>query len=191
VSQVGTVTLHAVQLLLPVEAFEPAAFPHALSPSLSTAGWFRHCYPSSSMAVRVTLDSGQAESITMAATTLLEWMNRLDQDTLVGASASPNDVSSLATHPPFHDRFWNGPPRHPATFQGRLAEWSLEAVGWLGGFLGDLVPRPATFARCAPPRTHAGCVAVARQTPSLPSLRRLAIARPGRRSQGKRCRSRH
>src|SRR5918992_5419437 len=35
----------------------------------------------------------------------------------------------------------------------------------------------------APPRTHAGGVADARKTPSLPSRRRLAIARPGRRSR--------
>jgi hypothetical protein len=49
----------------------------------------------------------------------------------------------------------------------------------------DLVPRPPTFARCATPMTHAGGVAVARKTSSLPSLRRLAIARPGRRSPGR------
>ena len=47
-----------------------------------------------------------------------------------------------------------------------------------------LVPRPPTFARYAPPMTHAGGVADARKTSSLPSRRRLAIARPGRRSPG-------
>lgn len=33
------------------------------------------------------------------------------------------------------DRLWLGPGHHRATFRGTLAEWSLDALGWLGAFL--------------------------------------------------------
>lgn len=46
--------------------------------------------------------------------------------------------SHAAMEPPLDDRFWNGPPLHRATFHGVLAEWSLDGLGWLGGFLADL-----------------------------------------------------
>ncbi|MEH0828469.1 MULTISPECIES: hypothetical protein [unclassified Micromonospora] len=40
--------------------------------------------------------------------------------------------------PPFDSGFGSGPPRHRVTFSGALAEWPLDAFGWLGDFLADL-----------------------------------------------------
>lgn len=56
-------------------------------------------------------------------------------------SHSLADHDPLTMEPPFDDSFWNGPSLHRATFHGALAEWSLDALGWLGGFLADLSAR--------------------------------------------------
>jgi hypothetical protein len=110
-------------------------------PSLLTAGWFGDCDPRARTPVRVTLDSGQATSIPSAAPHMRERMSRLDQDVFVCDSYSLADHDPLTMPPPFDDSFWNGPPLHRATFHGTLAEWSPDALGWLGGLLADLSAR--------------------------------------------------
>lgn len=65
-------------------------------------------------------------------------MSRLDQRVFACESHSDTDHDPKAMRPPFDSGFWNGPPRHRVTFSGTLAEWSLDALGWLGGFLADL-----------------------------------------------------
>jgi len=71
-----------------------------------------------------------------------ERRSRLDQDVFVGESQSLADHDPLTMEHPFDDSFGNGPSLHRATFHGTLAEWSLDALGWLGGFLADLVRVP-------------------------------------------------
>ena len=141
-ARIGTLRLQAVQVLLPVQGLDTSSRPEcALMPSLLTAGWFGGCDSRSRTPVRVTLDSGQAPSIPSAAPQLWEWMSRLDQDVFVCESYSLVEHDPLTTRPPFDDTFWNGPSLHRATFHGTLAEWSLDALGWLGGFLADLSAR--------------------------------------------------
>lgn len=140
VARAGTLRLDAVQVLLPIQGMGGVAdSKDALAPSLLTRRWFDAANPESRTAVRVTLDSGQAASIPAAAPHLLESLSRLDQHVFVGTSLSPQNAAPIA--PPFDDTFWNGPPMHRATFDGVLAEWSVDAVGWLCGFLADLSAR--------------------------------------------------
>lgn len=142
VARIGTLRLRAVQVLLPVQGLAAAARPEpALSPSLLSAGWFRDGDPRSRTPVRITLDSGQASSVPPAAPRLRDWLSRLDQDVFRCESYSLTDHDPLSVRPPFDDGFWNGPSRHRATFHGTLAEWSLDALGWLGAFLADLSAR--------------------------------------------------
>jgi hypothetical protein len=141
-ARMGTLRLQAVQMLLPVQSLDISSRPeYARIPSLLTAGWFGDCDPQSRMPVRVTLDSGQAPSIPSAASHMRERMSRLDQDVFVYESHSLADHDPLTMRPPFADSFWNGPSLHRATFHGTLVEWSLDALGWLGGFLADLSAR--------------------------------------------------
>jgi hypothetical protein len=141
-ARIGTLRLQAVQLLLPVQGLDSRSRPeYAPIPSLRTAGWFGDGDPRSRTPVRVTLDSGQAPSIPSAAPQMRDRMRRLDHDVFVCESHALTDPEPLTMQPPFDDSFWNGPPRHRATFQGTLAEWSLDALGWLGGFLADLSAR--------------------------------------------------
>lgn len=141
-ARIGTLRLQAVQVLLPVHSLDTSSRPeYARMPSLLTAGWFGDRDPQSGTPVRVTLDSGQAPLIPSAAPQMRERMSRLDQDVFACESYSLADHDPLTMEPPFDDSFWNGPSLHRATFQGMLAEWSLDALGWLGGFLADLSAR--------------------------------------------------
>ncbi|GAB3977954.1 hypothetical protein V1634_13265 [Plantactinospora veratri] len=140
VARLGILDLRAVQVLLPVQGLDPASSPpeYAGMPSLRTAGWFGTGAPGSRTPVRVTLDSGQAPTITSAAPLIRERIGRLDQQVFECESSSLVDHDPLTTAPPFDDASWNGPPRHRVTFHGTLAEWSLDTLGWLAGFLADL-----------------------------------------------------
>jgi hypothetical protein len=141
-ARIGTLRLRAVQLLLPVQGLDTSARPgQARMPSLLTAAWFGDGHPQSRTPVRITLDSGQAPDISAAAPEMREWMDRLNQDVFVCKSHSLTEHDPLTTTPPLPDNLWNGPPLHRATFHGTLAEWSLDALGWLGGFLADLSAR--------------------------------------------------
>jgi len=137
VARMGTVTVRAVQVLLPVQAIDGASRPaYAPAPSLLTAGWFGSGDPRSRTVVRAALDSGQSPSIPAAAPRMREAMGR--QEVFACESLSLADHDPLTGRPPFDDRLWNGPPAHRATFGGVLAEWSLDAVGWLAAFLADV-----------------------------------------------------
>ncbi|WP_199562009.1 hypothetical protein [Micromonospora deserti] len=141
-ARIGALRLRAVQVLLPVQGLDTSSRQEcARMPSLLTAGWFGGGDPQSRTPVRVTLDSGQAPSIPSAAPQMRERMRRLDQDVFGCESHSLTDHDPLTMRPPFDDSFWNGPSLHRATFHGTLAEWSLDALGWLGGFLADLSAR--------------------------------------------------
>lgn len=138
-ARIGTLRLQAVQVLLPVEALDTASRPQPdLLPSLLNAEWFSDSDPECRTSVRIRLDSGQVPSISSAAPRMHEQIRRLDQNVFVCESLSLADHDPLPMQPPFADHFWNGPPVHQATFHGTLAEWSLDALGWLGGFLADL-----------------------------------------------------
>ncbi|MEV4811353.1 hypothetical protein [Micromonospora avicenniae] len=138
-ARLGALRLDAVQVLLPVQGLDVAARPeYAPIPSLRGPGWFADADPRSRTRVRVTLDSGQDPSAPAAAQRMRDSLRRLEQNVFVCESHSLTDHVPLATRPPFDDRLWIGPPLHRVTFHGTLAEWSLDALGWLGGFLADL-----------------------------------------------------
>jgi hypothetical protein len=124
-------------VLLPTEALDPGSRP---PPALLAAGWFAAGDPHSRIAVRVTLDSGQVATVPAVAARLRDEINSFDQNVFACDAYSLTDHDPLVD-PPFDDRFWNGPPEHRATFDGTLAEWSPDAIGWLGAFLADLSAR--------------------------------------------------
>ncbi|SDJ88245.1 hypothetical protein SAMN04487820_102508 [Actinopolyspora mzabensis] len=136
VARIGTLRLRAVQLLLPVQCLDPAA--SRMPPSLFTAEWFLSGAPGGELPVRVTLDSGQDPSLPEAVPGIRERINRQNQEVFVCRTHSPDGHEPLALRPPFGDHLWNGPSLHRTTFHGTLAEWSLDALGWVGGFLADL-----------------------------------------------------
>lgn len=138
-ARIGTFELEAVQVLLPVNGLDASTRRKpALMPSLFNAGWFADADPKTRTSVRIRLDSGHVPSMAAAAPYMQEHTNTLDQDVFVCESYSLTEREPSTIRPPFADSFWNGPAWDCATFHGTLAEWSLDALGWLGGFLGDL-----------------------------------------------------
>jgi len=135
-ARLGALRLQTAQVLLPAQCLDVSARPqHARMPSLSTAAWFDDVR--SATPVHITVDSGQDPVIPAAAQRIHQWLGKLAQhvfrcDSLTERAPMP---------PPLPDTLWPGPPRYRVTFQGTLSEWSLDAIGWLGGFLADLAAR--------------------------------------------------
>ncbi|SEF35978.1 hypothetical protein SAMN05421837_109135 [Amycolatopsis pretoriensis] len=135
-ARLGALELRTAQVLVPAQSLDVSARPqHARMPSLSTAAWFDDV--ASPTPVHVTVDSGQHPAVPTAAHRIRHWLGELPQN--VFRCGELSERAPLA--PPLPDALWDGPPRHRVTFEGRLSEWSLDAVGWLGGFLADLAAR--------------------------------------------------
>jgi hypothetical protein len=140
VARIGTLRLQAVQILLPVQSLDvsaDAARVSAVMTLVQDAGWFADCDPHLTTQVRVTLDGGQDPSIRSAAPQMLHRMQEVKQDAFSCDSFSLMDDDDLALKPAVIDELWLGPAHHRATFRGTLAEWSLDALGWLAAFLAD------------------------------------------------------
>ncbi|WP_017623833.1 hypothetical protein [Nocardiopsis chromatogenes] len=137
-ARAGRLALSGVQVLLPVHGIDASARPaHARVPAVVTAGWFTARAPGSRAAVEVIVSSGRDPSIVEAGGELVERIGRLDQDVFLCNSSQA--VGQEAVPPtPFDDAFWNGPPVHSLALRGGLAEWSLEAVGWLAEAVVDI-----------------------------------------------------
>jgi len=142
-ARLGTLRLEAVQVLLPErDADEDAQFAspsgaRVASSLLYACNWFADCDPRARTAVRVTLDSGPDPSIRTAAAAIMQWAREVHQEVFACNSLSRADDDHLILRPiPFEDAT-SPAVRHRVTFRGTLAEWSLEALGWLAAFLAD------------------------------------------------------
>lgn len=138
IARLGTLQLDAIQVLLPIQSIERLAdkslrIDGLLAP-LSSAGWFFDCNPHSITRVQVALDGGENPIIRSVASDLFQWLRKIKQDVFVCDSFSLTDDTNVAK-PTFIDHLWIGPPQHLVTFYGTLAEWSLDALGWLATFL--------------------------------------------------------
>jgi hypothetical protein len=141
VARIGTMRLQAVQVLMPVQILgEPEGTSSRMNSAmvlLQEAGWFAGCDPHMKTQVQVAVDSGQDPSIPSAAPGMLRWMQELKQSVFLCDSLSLTDNEDMVLGPAVIDELWLGPAHHRATFRGTLAEWSLDAVGWLASFLAE------------------------------------------------------
>ncbi|GGK49042.1 hypothetical protein Ppa06_05760 [Planomonospora parontospora subsp. parontospora] len=143
-ARMGRLNLKAVQLLLPLPNLgDPARHSsvEALGVLLQGAGWLTDGPPSRSTHVWVTLDSGQDPAIITAAPHMREYMQELRQDAFLMSSAAGTEQDAPVLEPAVWDDAWPGPSKHRAAFHGALAEWSLDAVGWLAGLLSEVAAR--------------------------------------------------
>jgi hypothetical protein len=68
---------------------------------------------------------------------VIRWLGELQQDVFRLDPDSLTDVPS-DLESPMPERFWPGPSQHRVGFEGTLAEWSTDGVGWLAEFLADI-----------------------------------------------------
>lgn len=140
-ARIGTARLSAVQVLLPVQGLDPATRPpYAPVPAVSTVPWFAEHDPRSETAVEVGLSSGRDPAITAAARRLTDDLAGLGQDIFVEPSLDTSTQGAFPA-PPFDDGLWNGPALHGVVLRGTLAEWSCDAIGWLGELVADCAAR--------------------------------------------------
>ncbi len=147
VARLGALRLAAVQVLLPerdAEADGPVASPSGMRAAgllLDAADWFAGCDPRLRAPVRVTLDGGSDAPIHAAAAGVVRWVQDISQDVFTCDSFSLAAEDQLILQP---TALHGGPPgtaQHRVTLRGTLAEWSLDALGWLAAFLADASTR--------------------------------------------------
>jgi hypothetical protein len=143
VARLGVLRLEAVQVLLPERDVPEEGYfasPSGMRvawPLLDTPDWFADCDPQQGAPVRVTLDGGPDRSVRAAAPAILRWVQEVRQGVFTCDSLSLADDDHLILRPiPFEDPAAEA-VHHRATLRGTLAEWSLDALGWLAAFLGE------------------------------------------------------
>ncbi len=143
VARLGVLHLDAVQVLLPERDGEAAgrvASPsgmRAAEPLLDAGDWFADCDPRSRASLRVTIDGGADASVRAAAADIVEWVQSIEQPVFAYDSFSLADEDHLILG---RTALHGGPPgtaQHRVTLHGSLADWSLDALGWLAAFLAD------------------------------------------------------
>jgi hypothetical protein len=142
-ARLGTLRLDAVKVLLPEHDADADA--HFASPSslrtsrtlLDTLNWFGDRGPPHRVPARITLDGLADPSIGAAAPALWQWVREINQEVFDCESWSEDDHLVL----PPATTFEGEGGHHRVTFRGTLAEWSLDALGWLAAFLADLSAR--------------------------------------------------
>jgi hypothetical protein len=147
VARLGVLRLAAVQVLLPerdAEAGGRVASPSGMRAAevlLDAADWFAGGDPRLRAPVRVTLDGGPDAQIRAAAAGVVSWVQDISQDVFTCDSFSLAAEDHLILQP---TALHGGPPgtaQHRVTLRGTLAEWSLDALGWLAAFLADASTR--------------------------------------------------
>jgi hypothetical protein len=140
-ARLGTLRLDAVQIVLPEhDADADAQMDSPLGLRMSRAllealNWFGDVGPRSR--VRVTLDGLADPAIRAAAPGIAGWVQGLNQEVFDCDSFSLADEDHLVLGP---DPVWTWRPEgehNRVTLRGTLADWSLDAVGWLAAFLTD------------------------------------------------------
>jgi len=147
VARLGVPRLEAIQVLLPErdgEAEGRVASPSGMRAAgllLDAADWFASCNPRLRAPVRVTLDAGPDASVRNAAAGIAGWLQAIEQEVFGCDSVSLAEEDHLILE---RTALHGGPPetvQHRVTFRGTLAEWSLDALGWLAAFLADACTR--------------------------------------------------
>jgi hypothetical protein len=139
--RIGKVDINAVVLLLPSQIIDVS--PEIWSASLASSNptyWFSYGNAQSRAAVKIDLRAGIGSAIADIGDSLKNDMRELDHHVFTWVSHAverPPPDQSL----PFDDSLWNGPAQSGITVQGMLAEWSLEAIGWLGETLTEAIAR--------------------------------------------------
>jgi hypothetical protein len=132
ITRLGRLRLDAIQVLLPERTKDDR--------SQVDDSWFADLDPALRVPVRVTLDSADA-AITTAAPAIMRDQQVLFpyQDAFRCDSLSLSDEDHLVLRPiPFEHP---GDVHHRVTFTGTLAEWSLDALGWLATLLDHAASR--------------------------------------------------
>jgi hypothetical protein len=145
VARVGRLRLQAAQILLPAQNLEASAGTPSRAGAVGTlvqdSGWFVDGDPRRRTPVRVTVDGGQDQSVRLAAHEMLQWIRTIQQVVFSCDSLSmedEDDYDQMLREPAVIDELWLGPAQHRVTFHGVLAEWSLDALGWLAAFLAEV-----------------------------------------------------
>lgn len=154
-SRLGVLRLDALQLLLPEpdldapadatadEPFSPVTIPDVEVTTtwslIAGRPWFAGPEPPSRIPVRVTLDGGSDPAIQRVAQLLLRWLQAANQNIYNATSFSLSDEAHLVLGPVRLDReFMTNDAHHRVTLHGTLAQWSLDALGWLAAFIADV-----------------------------------------------------
>ncbi len=150
----GEAEVDAVQILLPTAPLRAAASSRRTGPpTLQSRYWFDAADPADAVDVEVYLSSGSGSADALPS--VPDWLSSLDQDVI---RLLPGEVVGTAPVEPFDATFWDGPALVRLAARASLAEWTPEAIGWVGELVAEHVaarggtgPILLTIARAASP----------------------------------------
>lgn len=133
--RVGRLDLEAAQLLVPLQDLPPDLDEGAYGDLVSALPWFAELPVQSRTAVVVSLDSGTSAEVVDAASAMANRLLQIHQRVFTDITAVPGLDAARGLTPRVPDFTAAKPEGHRATFEGHLAEWSYEAIGWLMAFV--------------------------------------------------------
>ena len=133
--RVGRLDLEAAQLLVPLQDLPPGPDEGAYGDLVSALPWFAEIPARSRTAVAVSLDSGTSAEVADAAPAMANRLLQIRQRVFTDITAVPGPDAARGLTPRVPDFTAAEPEGYRATFEGRLAEWSYEAIGWLMAFV--------------------------------------------------------
>ncbi|MEU0490359.1 hypothetical protein ABZ249_14125 [Nocardiopsis sp. NPDC006139] len=135
--RVGRLGLEAAQLLVPLQDLPPGPDEGSYGDLVSALPWFAELPDQARTAVVVSLASGTGTEAADAAPAMAERLREIRQQVFTDIAAAPGRDAAQGLTPGIPD--FAGAEReregHRATFEGHLAEWSYDAIGWLMAFL--------------------------------------------------------
>ncbi|MFL1432699.1 MULTISPECIES: hypothetical protein [unclassified Nocardiopsis] len=131
--RVGRLDLEAAQLLVPLQDLPPGPDEGAYGDLVSALPWFAELPDRARTPAVVSLDSGTSAEAADAAPAMAERLREIRQQVFTDITAAPGpDAAHGLTPAPDFPGVEEG---HHATFEGHLAEWSYDAIGWLMAFV--------------------------------------------------------
>lgn len=141
VERIGVLELNAAQVLIPAHPRAAGTSGRArlavVGELLPATAWFCSNYPSRTISVQLTLDSGQHIGMHDVSSKLIAWCNEIKQDVVTLHDVSLSASDAVVLQPEVDSHLWAGSDHHQATYNGELCEWTLDAIGWLSAFLVD------------------------------------------------------
>ncbi len=133
--RMGRLDLEAAQVLVPLQDLPVGPTEGAYGDIVGALAWFAELPAQAGTAVVVSLDSGTSTAAADAAAAMEDRLRAIRQKVFSGITAVPGQDAARGLSPVVPDFQEAEVPGHRATFEGRLAEWSYEAIGWLMTFV--------------------------------------------------------
>lgn len=133
----GTVRMDAAQMVLPMPSRDESSRTQALLDLMQSAGWFTDLDPQRRTPILLTIDTGPGQAVGSMAQIVFERLRTHDQSVFSCDSFSVAGRQVADLTPALPDQLWQDSKNNQVLFSGSIAEWSLDALGWVATFVAE------------------------------------------------------